>query len=47
MMICLDMVYMTNSFGFQDTNISFSLNINNKPQSNKLQKATIQIVSDK
>ena len=40
---------MINSFEFQESNVSFSLNTNNKPKSRKLEKTIllIQIFSDK
>ena len=43
------MIYMINSFEFQETNVSFSLDTNNEPKNRKLEKTTqlIQIVSDK
>ena len=43
------MIYAINSFEFQETNVSLSLNTNNKPKSRKLQKTIplIQIFSDK
>ena len=41
------MIYMINSFEFQGTSVSFSLNANSKPKSRKLEKTIplIQIVS--
>ena len=43
------MIYKINSFEFEETDVSFSLNTNNKPKSRKLEKTIrlIQIVSDK
>ena len=43
------MIYMIDSFEFQETEVSFSLKTNCKPKTRKLEKAIplIQIASDK
>ena len=43
------MIYIINSFEFRETNVSFSLDTNNKPESRKLERTIplIQIVFDK
>ena len=39
----LDIIYVIDSFEFQETNVPFSLNTNNKPISRKLEK-TIPLI---